>query len=128
MSKRSPFDYVKSVWNTKEYLKDNVELFRKEYTPFIVNRALSNSEIGVLFANEMNNGFVDSDIQYDFYYHGIPKQRSFLKWAKKDKNTNQDDINMIQELYGVNTERAIEYLNVINIEDLTNLRSLQGGK
>lgn len=129
MSKVNPFEHVKSVWNTKEYLIDNRELFLKEYSPFIVNRALSNSEIGVFFANEMNRYSIDSDIQYDFYFYGIPKQRSYLKWSKKGSGEFvESDVELIQELYDLSYVRAVEYLSLINTTDLDSLRKLKGGK
>ena len=128
MSKQSPFDFVKSVYNSKEYLIDSRELFRKSYNSFIVNRALSNSDVGILFANEMNKYQLDGDIQYDFYFYGIPKQRGWLKWTKKEAITNESDIELIQNLYSVSVERAIEYLQLINKSDLEELRKLQGGK
>lgn len=122
----SPFEYVKSVWNTKEYQGSVKELIRKDYNPFLVNRALSNSELGVLFANEMNKyAHLDPDIQYDFYFYGVPKQRSYLKWSKKNLELNEQDVELVQEYFNVSYDRAVEYLGLINISEL---RNLKGGK
>lgn len=127
----NPFDHVKSVWNTKEYLVDNRELFNKSYTPFIVNRSLSNDMSGVLFANEMNKySSLDKDIQYDFYFYGIPKQRSYLKWTKKT-NSSEFDSDLVQELaeyMGVSLQRAEEYFSLINKSDIDTIKKLKGGR
>ncbi|UTS51963.1 hypothetical protein [Synechococcus phage BUCT-ZZ01] len=126
----SPFDYVKSVYNTKEYLVDNKEIFKKDYNSFIVNRALSNSELGCVLANEMNKySALDSDIQYDFYFHGIPKQRGYLKWIKKSKGTDDEVLlKAVCSLMNVNIERALEYIELMKPEDNEYIKNMKGGK
>ena len=53
MKKTNPFDFVKSVSNTKkDIMVDDIE--EKQYTPFLTNKALSYHQDAVYFANEMN--------------------------------------------------------------------------
>ena len=81
----SPFDYAKSVTHTKESLYTNEAIFAKEYNAFLVNRSLSNSPHTALMADAMNiYQDIHPKLQYDFYMYGIPKQKGYSKWIKKE--------------------------------------------
>ena len=66
MSKRSPFDFVKSVsYDKKDLMVDEVE--EKAYQPFLLNKSLSYHQDSVFFINEMNNRHhLDNRLQYVF--------------------------------------------------------------
>ena len=58
----NPFDWVKSISETKENLLDTRE--SNAYNPYIVNKSLSHQIDCLLFSNEMNSRhFLDKDIQ-----------------------------------------------------------------
>ena len=111
----SPFDYAKSVTHTKESLYTTEEVFVKEYLPFMVNRALSNSPQTALFADAMNQyPNLDKKLQYDFYLTGIPKQTGFTKWVKKeDQDLNVEHLQHICEVFECSLEKAIEKYKVL---------------
>ena len=68
MSQYSPFDYVKSINESKDQLMDSPdEMWEKKYSPFIVNKALYPFPDTVLLVNEMNQcHYLDNHFQFDF--------------------------------------------------------------
>jgi len=101
MSKLSPFEIASNINDKSGFLDVAVV----GYEPYIVNRALSNVQDTVLFANEMNSAFqLSKAMQYAFLYHAIPKRKRYGKWYK-----NQDDvenIKLIQEYFGYSYTKA----------------------
>lgn len=122
--KNSPFDYINSIFYKSK--KDDLN----GYVSFIVNRGLSYHSDCVYYANEMNR-FYDSlqpDQQYEFLYSTIKKgKRPFQKWSKQQKD---DDIELLQEYYKCNRQRAIEILTIINNDVIEVIRDKmhKGGK
>jgi hypothetical protein len=59
-------------------------------------------------------------MQYDFLRIGVqPKKKRFAKWDKqKDEN-----IELIQKVYGVSYKTAISYAAILNNDDLEKLKS-----
>jgi hypothetical protein len=126
----SPFDYIKSVTQTKEDLFTNDEIFKKEYNAFIVNRGLSNSETTALFADAMNqHPNLDPYLQYKFYLTGIPKSRNYSKWIKKEAiNKDENELQFIAEQLNVSIKRALILHDLIGSEKIKELIDLRGGK
>lgn len=113
----SPFDFGKSILQSKENLYTVEELFNKDYAPYMVNRIMSNSERTVLFAECMDKySSLDKKMQYDFYLDGIPKSRSFQKmWSKKETDTtiNEHYIMFICSVLNVSRRRGMELYKLI---------------
>jgi hypothetical protein len=120
----TPFDIIKHI-NEKTAL----EFDMKDYNPFMVNRGLSNTIDTLFFAEVMNKYYtLDKDIQYAFYFNGIPKGKRFGKWNKSSEiNTN---IELIMNEYKVNIRVAASYLKLMNDADIQLLheKSYKGGK
>src|ERR1700747_2311593 len=91
----------------KDVLVD--ELSVKTYSPFVVNKSLSYHIDCVLYANEMNMNYnLSNKMQYDYLLSSIrPRKRPFMKWAKKVKQTDVDNIKLY---FGYSTRAAIELL------------------
>ena len=95
---------------TSHVIDENPDMER-EYQPYLINHALSFGMDTLFFAAEMNKyPDLPKKLQYDFYFHGIPKAKRFNKWVKADKF---EDIDVIKKYYGYSTKRAIETLNVL---------------
>ncbi len=127
----TPFDFSKSILQTKEDLYTNEEIFNKEYVPFMINRILSNSERTILFAECMDKyNRLDKKIQYDFYMKGIPKNNSFQKmWTKKESSSlNIDHVDYICSKMNVSAKRGTEILKLIGSEAVESEIAKQGGK
>lgn len=106
--KLSPFE-IASVINEK---KGTVDVDEVGYAPYVVNRVFSNTMDSVIFANEMNRWWrLDPQMQFDFYYHALPKRKRFGKWHK-----NQDDmkdLELIQAAFGYSKKKAKSVLPLL---------------
>lgn len=94
----------------------------KEYTPYLVNQALSYHLDCILHVNEINiNHDLDKKMQYDYYFHSLKGyKRPYQQWQKIGKN---DDIDVIKLFFGYSTAKAKEVLNIITKEQLDMIRS-----
>jgi hypothetical protein len=121
----SPFDFINSVSTTKKDLvRANPDLTpeqaEKQYVPFMVNRGLSYFPDTILHANEMNRmPDMFKDAQYRYYLGVLRSSKRFSKWAKAEKN---DDIEMLQVVYGCNRRIAKHYLKVLTKDQLEEVR------
>ena len=118
----SPFDFIKSISNTKnDMLKDNPDNER-HYEAYIINKGLSYFPDTVLFANEMNlYPEIPAKAQYYYYMNSIRKGNRFSKWFKRDDDLDQK---MIQKLYNVRPEIAKMYMKNISETDMKKLHEL----
>ena len=118
----SPFDILRHL-NEKTELEFDI---KKDYVPWIINKALINTKDTVFFAEIMNQYHsLDKDIQYTFYKLGIPKAKRFGKWGKADAiNT---DVELIMTRYQVNRRIAEVYHKLMGDEDLKQLQEQTGG-
>jgi hypothetical protein len=110
MSKRNPFDFVKSVsYDKKDIMVDDVE--EKAYQPFLINKSLSYHEDSVFFTNEMNSDMVlDHRLQYLFFLNTLRKRQRFSQWSKPYVSKKLDTI---KDYYQISTLKAKEYGSVI---------------
>lgn len=121
----SPFDIIKHV-NEKTPL----EFDMKDYSPWMINRGMSNT-LDTLFFSEVMNRYsqvLDKDMQYAFYLNGVPKGKRFGKWHKADAiNSN---VELIMQRYMVNRQVAEQYLKVMSESALQQLQEKmrKGGK
>lgn len=110
--KMSFFDIMDSI-NKKKYLEWSEEV-DSAYSSFMINRGFSNNEDSVLVANELNL-FPDLDkkLQYDFYYHLLPKRARYGKWEKADGLSKAED--NIMELLSLSRRKAQETESLLKI-------------
>jgi uncharacterized lipoprotein YehR (DUF1307 family) len=115
-------EIIPSILQTgKSVLHD--ELDYKDYTPFVVNRALSYHMDCVLYVNEVNKmPSVDKDMQYNYLLNTIrPMKRKFQPWQKSNKDKN---IECIKTYFGYSDQKAIEALRILNDEQVQKIREL----
>jgi hypothetical protein len=105
------------------------ELDYKDYTPFVVNRALSYHLDCVLYANEMNlHNQLNKDQQFLFFLNSIrPMKRKFQPWQKSEVDKNLD---CVKEFFGYSNEKAKEALRILNDEQIAEIkrRTDKGGR
>lgn len=118
--KTSPFDFIKSVGETKEDLiKENPDL-ANDYNSYLTNRGFSYFPDTILYANEMNlYSSIPKVYQYYYYMSSIRKRKRFSKWHKLEKN---EDLELVQKVYNVRAEVAKQYLSILSEKDLEALR------
>lgn len=102
---KTPFDIVSNI-NEKHGFLEDVESLGGLLDPFVINRAFSNTQDSVLFANEMNMAWsLPKGMQYGFYYHGLPKNK--YRFGKWNKNTDdKEEISVIMEYFGYSRQKA----------------------
>jgi len=122
----TPFDYVKSVTETKEYLMVD-KAAEKIYVPYLINRSLSFNVETLGYANVINlRNNLDKKLQYDYYFYLFPKRKRFSKWFKRKSD---DDVKLIREYYGYNIQKAKQALTILSKGQLETIRKKfeQGG-
>jgi Bacteriophage clamp loader A subunit len=118
----SPFDFTKSINETKVDILADSSHVETDYVPFIVNRNFS-LFIDTLFdANEMNQRpYLSSRMQYDYLRLAIRPRKRFSPWPKNKKN---EDAFALSQLFSVSFKEMVEILGVINNEQVMELKSL----
>ena len=113
--------------NKKSVIHDEVDL--KDYTPFVVNRALSYHLDCVLYVNELNRlPGIDKDMQYSYLLNTIrPMKRKFEPWQKSQADKN---IECVKEYFGYSNQKAKEALRILNDEQIAEIkrRTDKGGR
>ena len=115
----NPFDWVKSISETKENLLDTRE--SNAYNPYIVNKSLSHQIDCLLFSNEMNSRhFLDKDIQYKFLLNSIRKRKRSHFWVKQEK---LDIITYIKQYYNYSTDKAYQALKLLSKDQIDYIKN-----
>jgi len=111
----SPFDFLKSINDTKEdiMITDDIE---KKYAAFIINRSLSYFHDTVALANILNQyHHIDSKLQFHFLINSVRKRKRFSKWNKPETHS---DIEVVKEYYGYSNEKAKQALSLLSPEQI----------
>jgi hypothetical protein len=117
-------DWLTSINLSKEDLSDNI----KDYPPYVVNKILSGDIGCVALVNELNKRYnMPIDMQYKFLLYSVPKKKRYNPYIKKQKEENLD---IIKEYFKVSTEKAREYLQVLDVEQIQSIKKklFKGGK
>jgi len=123
MSKRSPFDYVKSI-NKQSGLVDDMS----GYLPFIINRSFAMHMDTVLFAEEMNKfHHLPPRLQYLYYYVMIRPRNRFARTPKLDEPNHLKEV---MEYYQYSKEKALQAMEILTEDEIQQIVKLldRGGK
>ena len=113
-------EIIPSILQTKKsVIHDDIDA--KDYTPFVVNRALSYHMDCVLYANEMNlYPEVDKDLQYQYLLNTVRSmKRKFQPWQK---SSTEKDIESVRTYFGYSNEKAKEALRILNDDQIADIR------
>lgn len=93
----------------------------KDYTPYVVNRALSFHHDCVPYVNEMNVYCnIDKDMQYQYLINTIrPMKRKFQPWQKSEVDKN---IECVKEYFGFSNEKAKDALRILTDEQIGEIK------
>ena len=121
-------EIIPSILQTKKsVIHDDIDL--KDYTPFVVNRALSYHIDCVLYANEMNlHPELEKDLQYSYLLNTIrPMKRKFQPWQKSEVEKN---IESVKTYFGYSNQKSKEALRILNDEQIAEIkrRTDKGGR
>lgn len=113
MTKRNPFDYVKSI-NKKGYMYD-----LSGYNPFLTNRAMAGFIDTIMFAEEMNQHHqLSPQLQYDFYYYGVRKGSRFDPIPKP---IEPEGLEVVMAYFQYSKQKALEVMNILSKQDILNM-------
>jgi|TARA_Y100000310_G_scaffold11820_1_gene12316 hypothetical protein len=116
-----PFEFTKTINETKRNLIDEDPEVEKDYIPFLVNRSLGYFMDTIMYANEMNQKIsIDHKLQYDFLLNIIRPRKRFSKWLKKSKDNN---IDLIKNFYGYSYTKAKDVVDILSEDQLEQIRS-----
>lgn len=91
-----------------------------QYPGFIVNKLLSYHQDCVLVVNAINKlSFLDTQLQYEFLLHALPKKK---RYSKLHKGINPENLDLLKEYYGYSTAKAMEVLALHSEEDFDQMR------
>ena len=113
-------DFLSSINHDKKALMDKDEDAARLYPAFVVNRCLSYFADTIFHANEMNcTPWLDNKSQFDFHRITIRKKKRYSPWLKKE---TEENINLIQIVYGYTEAKAREVLNILRPQDLDQIK------
>ena len=115
------FDYLNAItYNKKDVIGDD-PMAEKFYSPYHVNKTLSQNEDCILYVNEMNlRPTTDKKLQFDFLINIIRKRfRKAEKWLKSE---SLNDIECIKEYYNYNEEKARQVIGILSESELAMIR------
>lgn len=120
MSKKlGPFDFL----NDLNYNKENLivdDITEKAYLPFMINRGLSYFQDSISAANLMNQyHHLDNKLQNDFLINILRRRKRFSKW---EKQTLDNDIEVVKEYYGYSNDKAKQILDLLSKEQIKNIK------
>ena len=116
-----PFEFTKTINDTKHNLMDEAPEGEKDYIPFLVNRSLGYFMDTIMYANEMNRfNSLDYKLQYDFLLNIIRPRKRYSKWLKKSKN---DNIDLIKKFYGYSYTKAKDVVDILSEDQIEHIRS-----
>mgnify|MGYP000014457608 FL=1 len=127
-SRLSPFDFLKSINDTKVNLIDQDQDNTKYYSGFVVNRSLSYFPDTVFMSNEMNRlHHLDDKMQYDFLINIVRKKKRFSKWDKPDQRA---DMECIKEYFGYSEQKAKQVIGLLTESQIKTikLKVAKGGR
>jgi len=114
-------EIIPSILQTKKnVLQDELDI--KDYTPFVVNRALSYHLDCVLYVNELNRyPGLDKDLQYQYLLNSIrPMKRKYQPWQKASADK---DLECVKEYFGYSNQKAKEALRILNDEQIAEIKA-----
>ena len=120
------FDILNDISYTKVKVLDESNI--SAYNPYMVNRWLSMSIDTIMYAQEMNcNAHLPKDMQYDYYFYAIKKNKRYFKYIK---HTKQDIIDVISEYHCCSEKKAKDMVRLFSENDIEYMKSKlnKGGK
>ena len=110
--KISVFDFINCIFDKTEMPDE--ELFKKYYTPYIVNTYLSFFREHIFIANALNmNWNISPEQHFLILFNGLDKSKKRTKWIHRDKGL-AEKIKLLKDLYQYSTRQAREIIPMID--------------
>jgi hypothetical protein len=112
------FDYLKALTERNQNLDFDDEEIRKGYTPYMINRFISMSEIFVPVVNEINRYDVPKNVHYRYFFSIMPKRKQYFKYIKKKKDLSLTEKKVLANYFEVGLKEADEYIKLLDEEQI----------
>jgi len=111
--------FLPDLFERKENILRKEPWAERDFSPFIINKAMSMHLDTAMFANEMNKlSFLPKQMQYDFYIHGVSRRRRF-GWQKKK---NEEHVPLITKAFHCNERRALDIIEILTDDDIKEIK------
>ena len=125
------FDFIDGITHKKKQWSDWTESDQKKFAPFIVNRWLSMRMELIDLVNMLQKytiGTLTPKETYRIYHELLPQSKGFAKYIKSSKEDayNPKLVDQLVEHFTISKSEAVEYLDLLNVEQVTNIVSLYG--
>jgi len=123
------FNMIPLIVNQKPKWESLTLEQQKAYNPFMINKLLSfNSNYLELVNYVAGLNIQESEKNYKIYCDLIPKQfNTYFPYIKgKKKEFNVELVKLISEYYIVSNREAIDYLELLNKEDVSEILTSKG--
>jgi len=122
MSKKTISDYLNNICVDKVPITEE----DKSYSPYMINRFISMSNIYIPIVNEINRFQVPNVIHFQYMASVLPKRKQFFKYMKKKKEDNnfESNIECLSKYYEIGRKEAENYLNIMSKEQMKEISDL----
>lgn len=119
----TPFDFVNAIsHNKKELFEEEPEQAKKDYAPYIVNKALALYPDCLFYANEMNRlHHLDTDLQFKYYLNSIRPMKRYAKWVKR---MDDDNLDLVKQYYGYSNKKAKQALSILSNSEINTIKQI----
>ena len=100
---------------------------KKCVQPFMINRYISMDKNYIEAVNVVQKYNLSPKSLYEFYLEIIPKRKTFLKYIKSDKKSDQGIILLLSNHLQCSEREIKEYLDLINKDDIKELSNQING-
>lgn len=91
----------------------------KSYTPYMINRFISMSELYLPIVNEINKcQNIPKESHYTYYNTILPKRKQYFKYIKKKNEISESDKELLCKYYKVGPRQIDEYVNILTKEQI----------
>lgn len=114
------WDYLNAVTQTKDLSVLEDEDFERVYTPYIINKMLSQHRDCVLAANMINER-PETPRKGQFLFLLNTLRSRFRRNEKSDKHTDPDDVDAVAEYYECSIRKARDLVSLHSSDQLANI-------
>jgi hypothetical protein len=114
-------EWLDNLWTSKTDLIKEDPNNLGDYTPYLINRAMSYFPETIQIAQHMNTlSLLPPEVHYRLWHSLLPKgNKRYARWGKK---LIPDNLKLVQDYFGCNNIRAREYLDMLSEDDIHSIQ------
>jgi hypothetical protein len=118
----SPFDFYKSISQTKEDLFQTHPRADKVYNAYLVNWYLSHFADCIMAVNAVNSMYdLPKEVQYEYLLGSIAPKKRFFKWHKKE---DDEPVKVIMKYYNYSERNAQQVVHLFSEKQIAELKKI----